>query len=88
MPGLSLISSDRAELDVMVSESTELFSWPDESRFNTNSPEDLLGGGFSGNGTSQILCSLCSVPTTSLSKTLVPVEGHLAFALAMTCRSR
>lgn len=50
MPGLSLISSDRAKLDVMVSESTELFSWPDESRFNTNSPEDLLGGGFSGNG--------------------------------------
>jgi hypothetical protein len=50
IPGLSLVSSDRAKLDVMVSESTELFSWPGGSRFNTSEPEDLLGGGFSGNG--------------------------------------
>lgn len=73
MPGLSLISSDRAKLDVMVSESSELFSWPDESRFNTNSPRvDFLAM-----GTSQILCSLCSVPTTSLSKAKRGQEGTL-----------
>ena len=49
-PGLSLISSDRAKLDVMVAEGSELFSWPGGSRFNTSDPEELLGGGFAGNG--------------------------------------
>jgi hypothetical protein len=48
--GLSLIVADRAHLDVMLTESSELFSWPGERRFDTNSPDDLLVGGMSGSG--------------------------------------
>jgi hypothetical protein len=48
--GLSLIIADRAHLDVMLTESSELFSWPGERRFDTNSPDDLLVGGMSGSG--------------------------------------
>jgi hypothetical protein len=50
MPGFTLISSDRANLDVMVADGGELFSWPGDGKFQTNKPDDLLGGGFSGNG--------------------------------------
>lgn len=50
MRGFSLLSSDRANLDVMLAEGTELFSWPGGASFGTNDPGDLLGGGFSGNG--------------------------------------
>ena len=49
-PGYVLIASDRANLDVMVADGTELFSWPGGGRFQTNNPDDLLGGGFAGNG--------------------------------------
>lgn len=48
--GFSLLSTDRANLDVMLAEGTELFSWPGGASFGTNDPGDLLGGGFSGNG--------------------------------------
>ena len=50
MPGFSLISSDRARLDVIIAEGTELYSWPGGAKFETNNPDDLLGGGFAGNG--------------------------------------
>lgn len=50
MPGFSLMSSDRARLDVIIAEGTELYSWPGGARFETNNPDDLLGGGFAGSG--------------------------------------
>lgn len=45
-----LRSSDRASLDVMLAQGTELYSWPDGGKFQTNNPDDMLGGGFAGNG--------------------------------------
>ena len=42
--------SDRAKLDVMQAEGTELFSWPGGRSFDTDDPSALLGGGFSGSG--------------------------------------
>jgi hypothetical protein len=50
IPGYTLISSDRANLDVMIADRAELFSWPGSGNFQTNNPADLLGGGFGGNG--------------------------------------
>jgi hypothetical protein len=50
VPGYTLISSDRADLDVMIADRAELFSWPGSGNFQTNNPADLLGGGFGGNG--------------------------------------
>ena len=50
VPHLSLRMADRARLDVMLTESSELFSWPGGRRFDTNSPDDLLVGGMSGSG--------------------------------------
>src|SRR5579871_4804818 len=50
VPGYTLISSDRAKLDVMIAGDEELFSWPGGGKFQTDSLNDLLGGGFSGNG--------------------------------------
>lgn len=47
---LSLATVDRAKLDVMLGEGTELFSWPGGRRFDTGDPDDLLAGGFSGSG--------------------------------------
>lgn len=49
-PGYLLISSDRAKLDVMIAGGTELFSWPGGGKFQTNDPDELLGGGFAGSG--------------------------------------
>ena len=49
-PGLSLVVSDRAHLDVMLTENSEQFSWPGGRRFDANSPDDLLVGGMSGSG--------------------------------------
>lgn len=46
----SLMSSDRAHLDVIIAEGTEMYSWPGGAKFETNNPDDLLGGGFAGNG--------------------------------------
>jgi hypothetical protein len=50
MPGYTLISSDRAILDVMMAGGVELFSWPGDGKFLTSDPDDLLGGGLAGNG--------------------------------------
>jgi hypothetical protein len=50
IPGFTLISADRARLDVMIADGVELFSWPGGGKFQTNNPDDLLGGGFAGNG--------------------------------------
>ena len=50
IPGYTLVSSDRANLDVMIAGGDELFSWPGGGKFQTNNPNDLLGGGFAGNG--------------------------------------
>lgn len=47
---LALVSSDRATLDVMLTEDAELFSWPGGGHFDTNDPAELLAGGFSGSG--------------------------------------
>jgi hypothetical protein len=49
-PGLSLVVADRAQLDVMLTEEKELFSWPGGRSFDTDTPADLLGGGFCGSG--------------------------------------
>lgn len=49
--GLTLVSSDRARLDVMLGRaSTELFSWPGGGSFDTSYPGDLLGGGLASRG--------------------------------------
>jgi hypothetical protein len=45
-----LVTSDRAVLDVMLSESTEMFAWPGAKSFEADDQDDLLGGGFSGTG--------------------------------------
>ena len=50
IPGYTLISSDRANLDVMIAGGVELFSWPGGGKFLSNNPNDLLSGGFAGNG--------------------------------------
>ena len=46
----SLIASDRAVLDVMLSQNSEMFAWPGARSFEAVDQQDLLGGGFSGNG--------------------------------------
>lgn len=48
--GFRLAVADRAHLDVMIAEGTELLSWPGGGRFQTVDPADLLGGGFAGTG--------------------------------------
>jgi hypothetical protein len=45
-PAFTLEVSDRARLDVMLAAGSEFFSWPGGRSFQTNSPSDLLGGGF------------------------------------------
>ena len=47
---LSLVLADRAHLDVMLARGKELFSWPGGGSFETDTPDDLLGGGLSGSG--------------------------------------
>ena len=46
----SLLTSDRAVLDVMLSDNSEMFAWPGAQSFEADDQDDLLGGGFSGNG--------------------------------------
>lgn len=50
VPSLSLMQADRAQLDVMLAEGGEFFSWPGGRSFDTSDPGDLLGGGLSGSG--------------------------------------
>jgi hypothetical protein len=45
-----LATMDRAKLDVILSEGSELFSWPGRHRFDAASPADLISGGLSGSG--------------------------------------
>jgi hypothetical protein len=45
-----LATTDRAKLDVILSEGSELFSWPGRHRFDAATPADLLSGGLSGSG--------------------------------------
>jgi hypothetical protein len=86
IPGYTLVSSDRANLDVMIAGGAELFSWPGGGKFQTNNPDDLLGGGFAGSGdfASFIITAFTSGQTTF--EYLGPCAGHLAFATAMMCR--
>jgi len=49
-PGSLLVVADRAHLDVLLAQGTELFSWPGATSFDTDTPADLLGGGLSGSG--------------------------------------
>ena len=49
-PTLTLATTSRAYLDVMLDRGTELFSWPGEYHFDTWDPDDLLGGGLAGSG--------------------------------------
>jgi len=48
--GRRLISTDESKLDVLLTERSELFSWPGGGRFDTDNPGDLLGAGISGSG--------------------------------------
>lgn len=48
--GLRAVSDDRANLDVMLAEGTEIFSWPGGGQFDTRHPGDLLSGGMAGSG--------------------------------------
>ncbi len=48
--GLRLAADDRANLDVMLAEGGEIFSWPGGGRFETAHPGDLLSGGMAGSG--------------------------------------
>jgi hypothetical protein len=48
--GLRLAADDRANLDVMLAEGGEIFSWPGDGRFGTGHPGDLLSGGMAGSG--------------------------------------
>jgi len=48
--GFRLLSADRANLDVMLAEGTELFSWPGGHRFDAANPGDLLASGMAGSG--------------------------------------
>lgn len=48
--GLRLVSDDRANLDVMLAEGTEIFSWPGGGQFESRHPGDLLSGGMAGSG--------------------------------------
>jgi hypothetical protein len=41
---------DRANLDVMLAQKSELFAWPGGQSFDSESPNNLLGDGFSGSG--------------------------------------
>jgi hypothetical protein len=49
-PKESLALKDRANLDVMLSQKSELFAWPGDQSFDADSPNILLGQGFSGSG--------------------------------------
>ena len=49
-PRVTLQSSERAGLDVMLAADRELCSWPGQHAFNTENPGDLLGPGLSGSG--------------------------------------
>jgi hypothetical protein len=48
--GLRLAADDRANLDVMLAEGAEIFSWPGGGQFETGHPGDLLSGGMAGSG--------------------------------------
>jgi hypothetical protein len=48
--GLRLAADDRANLDVMLAEGSEIFSWPGGGHFETAHPGDLLSGGMAGSG--------------------------------------
>jgi hypothetical protein len=48
--GLRAVSDDRANLDVMLAEGAEIFSWPGGGQFDTRHPGDLLSGGMAGSG--------------------------------------
>ena len=50
MPGLTLATTDRAHLDVMLAGGEELFAWPGGRTFDTDDPSELLGDGLSGAG--------------------------------------
>jgi len=50
IPGLTLSTTDRANLDVMLAGANELFAWPGGRSFDTDDPGELLGGGLSGSG--------------------------------------
>jgi len=47
---LRLAADDRANLDVMLAEGSEIFSWPGSGHFETAHPGDLLSGGMAGSG--------------------------------------
>lgn len=49
-PQQPLELKDRANLDVMLSQKSELFAWPGGQRFDADSPNNLLGDGFAGSG--------------------------------------
>ena len=49
-PGTRLSSTDRAKLDVMLSNGSELFAWPGGRAFTAEDPGALLVGGMSGSG--------------------------------------
>ncbi len=48
--GFLLASTDRANLDVILAATREMFSWPGGGRFDTENPGRLLSGGLSGSG--------------------------------------
>jgi hypothetical protein len=48
--GFQLASTDRANLDVILAATKEMFSWPGGRRFDTENPGRLLSGGLSGSG--------------------------------------
>ena len=50
VPSLTPALTDRAYLDVMLAGDKELFSWPGGRSFDTEDPDELLGGGLSGSG--------------------------------------
>lgn len=49
-PKEALQTRERANLEVMLSQTSELFAWPGQRRFQAQTPNDLLGAGFSGSG--------------------------------------
>jgi len=48
--------ADRARVDVLLAQGTELFSWPGATSFDTATQADLLGGGLSGSGDFRRVC--------------------------------
>ncbi len=50
IPSSTLAVTDRAHLDVLLSEGKELFAWPGGRSFDTADPDELLAVGLSGSG--------------------------------------